>query len=98
MPGTDWAAQAADTIDRVVLAVRDNTTGRLQLAARALVYGLLAGIVGIAVAVLSAVTLVRVVDILIPGEVWSAHLAVGGIFILVGLLAWRKRNVKTVKR
>jgi hypothetical protein len=97
VPGTDWAARAADTIDRVVLGIRDNTTGRIQLVARAVVYGLLAAIVGVAAVVLLAILLVRVADIVIPGQVWSAHLTVGGIFILAGLLMWRQRTVKTVK-
>jgi hypothetical protein len=47
--------------------------------------------------VLFAIGLVRLLDVFIPGEVWSAHATVGGIFTVAGLLAWRKRSVKTVK-
>ena len=97
MPGADWASQAADTIDRVVLGVRDKTTGPVERVARVLVYGLLAAIVGIAALVLLAVLVVRALDVAIPGEVWSAHLTAGGIFTLLGLFAWRKRSVKSVK-
>ncbi len=97
MAGTDWATQAADTIDRVVLGVRGKTTEPLERVARVLVFGLLAATVGTAAAVLLAVLLVRVLDIAIPGEVWSAHLVTGGIFAALGLFLWRKRSVKTVK-
>jgi predicted metal-binding membrane protein len=93
----DWAGQTADTIERVVGSVRDKTTGPLERFARLLVYGLVAAVLGVAILVLAAVALVRGLDLLIPGEVWSAHLVTGGIFTLAGLFLWRKRTVKTVK-
>lgn len=96
-PGGDWAAQTADTIERVVGSVRAKTTEPLEKVARILVYGLLALIVGLAAAVLAAVGLVRALDAVIPGDVWSAHVLTGGIFSAAGLFLWRKRTVKTVK-
>lgn len=95
--GSDWAAQTADSIERVVGSVRGKTSEPLERIARILVYGLLAAVVGIAALALLAVLLVRGLDILIPGEVWSAHLLAGGIFTLLGLFLWRKRTVKTVR-
>jgi hypothetical protein len=94
--GPDWAAQTADTIERVITGIRDKTTGPVEKVARVVVYGLVAGILGIAALVLLAVTLVRVLDIVIPGEVWSAHLLTGGIFTVAGMFLWRKRTAKTV--
>ena len=83
--GDDWTVQAADTIERLVGTVRDKTSTPLVTVARALVFGLLAAVMGIAVAVLGAVTLVRVVDVATgEGNVWIAHLIVGGIFTLGG--------------
>jgi hypothetical protein len=95
--GGDWAAQTADTIERVVGSVRSKTADPIERIARVLVYGLVVAIVGIAALVLLAVLLVRALDVAIPGEVWPAHLVVGGIFTLAGLFLWRKRTVKTVK-
>jgi hypothetical protein len=94
--GPDWAAQTADAIERVITGIRDKTTGPVEKVARVVVYGLVAGILGIAALVLLAVTLVRVLDIVIPGEVWSAHLLTGGIFTVAGMFLWRKRTAKTV--
>lgn len=91
--GDDWAAQTADTIERVVGSVRGKTTEPLERAARILVYGVIATILGVAALVLVAILLVRVLDIAIPGNVWSAHLVAGGIFTLAGMLLWRKRSV-----
>lgn len=95
--GGDWAAQTADSIERVVGSVRSKTADPIEKLARFLVYGLVAGILGVTALVLLAVLLVRVLDVVIPGEVWPAHLIVGGIFSLLGLFLWRKRTLKTVK-
>ncbi len=96
-PSPDWAAQTADGIERLVGSVRAKTADPLEKVARGLVYGLVAGIVGVAAMVLAAVALVRVLDLAVPGDVWSAHALAGGIFVLGGLLLWRKRTVRTVK-
>lgn len=95
--GDDWAKDTADAIERVVQSVRGKTIGPLEKAARALVYGLLALIVGIAAAVLGSVALVRILDVAIPGSVWSAHAITGGIFCLAGVFLWAKRSAKTAK-
>lgn len=95
--GGDWAAQTADTIERVVGSVRGKTSEPLERLARIVVYGVVAAFLGLAALVLLAVAVVRALDIAIPGEVWSAHVAAGGIFTLLGLFLWRKRSVKTVK-
>jgi hypothetical protein len=95
--GDDWAAETTDAIDRFVGAVRGKTTGPLERAARILVYGVLAAIVGTVALVLVLITVVRVVDVVLPGEVWSAYLLLGGIFTGAGLFMWRKRDVRPVR-
>lgn len=95
--GGDWAAQTADTIERLVGGVRGKTSEPLERVARIVVYGVVVAFLGTAALVLLAVAVVRALDIAIPGEVWSAHVVAGGIFTLLGLFLWRKRRVKTVK-
>ena len=61
MPGNpftdpNWAADIADTIERVVATVRDRTTKPLVTASRAIVFGLLAAMLGVV-----AVTLLLIV-------------------------------------
>ncbi|MGH9184051.1 MAG: hypothetical protein ACRDZ9_09670 [Acidimicrobiales bacterium] len=94
-PASDWAAETADTVERTMSSIRARTVDPLERIARALVFGLLAGMVGTAAAVLAAIAAVRALDILIPGPVWSAHLVVGGIFVLTGLFVWRKSHATT---
>lgn len=94
----DWPAQAADTIERVVGSVRDKTTGPAITAARALVYGMFALLVGVMVAVLLAVGLVRFIDAYLPDSVfgdqhvWAAHGIVGLLFTLIGMFMWSRRT------
>lgn len=96
--GGDWPAQAADTIVSVVGQVRDATTGKAITAARGVVYGLLAGLLGAACAVLLAIASVRLLDSYLPSSVvgdshvWAAHLLNGLLFTGVGLVLWRKRR------
>jgi hypothetical protein len=83
----DWPAQAADTIVRVVGQVRDKTAGPAITAARGVVYGLLAGLLGATCAVLLAIMLVRLLDNYLVGEnnTWLAHLIVGALFSVAGV-------------
>jgi hypothetical protein len=88
----DWAARTADSIERVVLTVRDRTTRPILLAGRAVVFGLLAGLVGIAAIVLLSILVHRLLTDL-TGKVWLADLILGLVFSTVGivLLVMRKR-------
>ena len=103
MPGNpltdpNWAADLADTVERVVGTVRDKTTKPLVTVTRALVYGLFAAILGIVALVLVIVMLTRLlqevldwVEIRRSAAVYISYLAVGGIFSLAGLFFLRKR-------
>ena len=89
----DWTVQAADRIEGLVSSVRDKTTVPLTTVARGVVYGLVAAFAGGVALVLLAITLVRVIDVYTgEGNVWIAHLAIGMLFTLVGVWAWRKRR------
>ncbi len=87
---TDWAVQAADTIERVVGTVRDRTAVPLDRAARAVVYGLLAGLLGAAATVLVVIGIVRLAEQAVP--VWLVYAILAGIFVLLGVFVWSKRD------
>jgi hypothetical protein len=93
----DWAAQAADTIDRVVTGLGDKTAKPLTTVAAGIVYGLVIAVVGVALLILVAVAAVRALDSYLPihphaRAVWIGDGIVGGIFTLAGLLVWRTRR------
>lgn len=103
MPGNpltdpNWASDVADTVERVVGTVRDRTTSNLVIAARGLVFGLLGGLIGIAVLALAVIALTRALQSLFelgttwPRAVYLSYFVVGGICCLAGLLMMRKRR------
>ena len=102
MPGNpftdpNWAADIADTIERVVGTVRDRTTKPLVTASRGVVFGLLAAILGIVALTLLILTATRATQALL--DIWLRHevsvylsyLIVGGIICLGGAFVLSKR-------
>ena len=92
MADGDWVVTLTDNIDRIVGTVRDRTTRPAITAVRAIVLGTVAAFMGIAAIVLLSVGLVRLVNNLVPGPVWIAHLIVGSVFALAGLILLRLRR------
>lgn len=88
----DWPVQAADTVVDVIGKVRDKTTRPALVAARALVYGLVAAVVAGIALVLFLVVLIRVLDNYVPGPVWWIYLGLAVVFTLAGIVLIRKAN------
>lgn len=105
MPGNpltdpNWAADTADTIERVVGNVRAKAVTPVVYAARAVVFGLLAGFLGLMALVLVLIAATRglqeLLDIFVsqPRAVYISYLLIGGLLSLVGLILLRMRTPK----
>ena len=104
--GNDWTVTAADRIESAVGVVRDNATTRLVIAARGVVFGLIAAVLGVAALLLLVVGALRLADVYLanwhvlglnthPGRsVWLADVVLGGIFLLPGLFLLRKATAR----
>lgn len=103
MPGNplsdpNWASTAADTIERVVTSVREKSTDKIVVLARALVFGIVAVIGGLVALVLVLVIATRglqaLLDLVVehPTSVWVSYLALGGILCLGGAFSMSKRR------
>lgn len=88
---SDWTAEVADRIDDLVEVARDRAVEPIRTAARGVVYGLLAAFFLLTALALTGIALFRLVNVYLPGDVWAAHLVVGGIFVLAGVFSWSKR-------
>mgnify|MGYP006155264787 CR=1 FL=1 len=94
----DWADETTDTVVRLVGTVRDKTTTPIVYAARGLVFGLIALFLGVFALVLLVVGLARGLQAALDWQfeharsVYISYLLVGGIFSLIGLLLFKKRN------
>lgn len=103
MPGNpltdpNWADETTDTVVRLVGTVRDKATKPVVIAARGLVFGLIAVFLGLFAVFLFLIGLTRGIQTglgeLVDRDraVWISYLAVGGIFSIAGLLMFKKRN------
>ncbi len=96
----DWVDQATDLIVGAVDKARATAVVPITTIARAVVYGLLAAIVGATGLVIFSILFVRLLDIYLdnipglPEGVWFAHLVAGTLFVGGGLLLWSKRSPK----
>jgi len=96
----DWPAQATDSIVRVVGTVQEKVTGPVTTAARAIVFGTFAAILGAVAFVLLIILAIRIVNNYLPdavfGEdhVWAAYFIVGGLLCILALWLWLKREPK----
>jgi hypothetical protein len=103
MPGNpltdpEWATDLADTVERVVGEVRERATTPVVHVTRAIVYGLLAGLLGIVAFTLLLIGLTRglqsLLDLALDHDqsVYLSYMIVGGILSLAGVLfLWRRR-------
>ena len=88
----DWGAEATDRFVDLIDNVKAKTTGPLLKVLRALVYGIVAGVMAIMVLFLVVIGLIRFVNAYLPGDVWAAYLLLGSIFLVAGLFTWTKRT------
>jgi hypothetical protein len=96
--GDDWPAQVADTIVRVVDQVRVKTTDNVVLLVRGIVYGLVVGVLGLAIVVMTTVALLRLADAYLPigdgvgSATWAAHGLLGLLLSVLGFGTWMSRT------
>ena len=98
----DWAVQYADTVERVIGTVRENTTTRAITVARGVVYGLFAAIVGFALVILLIIFAGRFLNVFVfrdwmvgDDHMWVVYLFVGLVCIVFGAVAWTQRRPST---
>jgi hypothetical protein len=103
MPGNpltdpNWAAELADTVERVVGTVRDKATKPAVHVTRGIVFGFLAAFLGLTALTLLLVGATRALQVLLdtflPWDraVYVSYLLMGGILCLAGALFFRKRH------
>jgi hypothetical protein len=95
--GADWTKDLLDRLDHYIDVVRANTTDRLVKVARLVVFGLITAILGTMAAIVALIAAIRVLDIVLPREVWLPYMLLGAIFLGLGLFAWSKKTAPATK-
>ena len=96
--GTDWTSDLLDRLDHYIEVIRSNTTDRLVKVARLLVYGLIAAVLGLMAGVVALIAMIRILDVVLPREVWLPYVVLGAIFLGLGLFLWSKKAAPTGAR
>jgi hypothetical protein len=90
----DLSTRALDTIDSIVAVVNDKAIRPAIVAARAIVFGVIIGVVALVVVVLLSIGFIRLTtDYLFHYRVWVSYLVLGAIFCAAGMFAYSKRGV-----
>jgi len=103
MPGNpltdpNWATDVADLVETKVQRFRELTTDRIVMLTRAVVFGLLAMILGVALLILLLIGTTRALQALLglgvsdPASVYLSYLILGGLLCIIGALLMRKRH------
>jgi hypothetical protein len=106
MPGNpltdpNWAASTTEKIVDVVDAVRLQTTDRIVVAARALVFGIIIVLLGGIAVVIVMIGIIRglieLFDLVVdrPQAVYLTYFLIGTAFAVAGLVLFRKRRPVT---
>lgn len=99
-PLTDpnWAAEVTKTIVSTIDKIRDRTTTPVVMLARAVVFGLLGGILSGAALVLIVIALTRGLINLLEWPldhdtaVWVSYAFLGSLFVLIGSICMTRRQ------
>ena len=99
--GSDWTDKATETVEALVLTVKEKTTVPATTVARAVVYGLVIAALGVVALVVVSIAAVRFLTVYLPvgrvrghHRVWVADVILGLFFTLAGLLCWSRRGTK----
>jgi hypothetical protein len=91
----DWTDQVADLVVDSVDKVRARTTGPVLNVAHAAVYGVVAAIIAIPVVIALLAGLVKLLNWIVPGDVWIAYLIVAAMMWVLGWVLWSRRGPST---
>src|SRR6478735_4026883 len=91
----DWTVEVTDRIESVVGAVRDKTAVPATNAARILIFGFVAGTLGMVALYMLAQGLLRILYVYVPihplaRRVWVVDAIVAAIFLGSGAFLWWK--------
>jgi len=86
---SEWTTQAADTIEKTGVAIRDRTVEPATRAANYVIYGVFAACCVLTALLLLTIVMFRALTYAMP--VWAAWMLLGGIFVVAGLFCWTRR-------
>jgi len=87
----DWHILATEKLVSTVDTVRVKTAGPAVKISRAAVFGLLGALVSIIALIIFLIGTVRLLNNVLPKDVWLVYLILGAVFLAAGAFLWSKR-------
>ncbi len=94
---SDWSAETADTIERLVVSVRDKSVVPAQKAVRGVVFGIIILMLAVVAAVVMFFGAFHLLNRLLPGKAWVVHYLFAAIFFIIGGVLFSRRTPQTPK-
>jgi hypothetical protein len=93
VPGlpANWHVLATDKIVSTVDTVRVKTSGPAIKVSRAIVFGLMGGLVSVIALIVFLIGLIRLLNNVLPKDVWLVYLILGAVFLVAGSFLWSKQ-------
>lgn len=92
-PMSDLPVRGADLVESLVTLLRDKAVRPLTLATRAVVFGVIVFAATVVTVTLLSIAFIRLLTVYaFGGRVWLSDLAVGGVLVAAGLVAWSRRT------
>jgi hypothetical protein len=93
--GAQWQMRVVDTVDDVVTALHERVIRPLLLAARAIVFGIIAAAMALVVSILLSIAAVRLLDVYaFRGRAWASDVVIGGLLAVAGAVLWTRRRAR----
>jgi len=93
VPGlpADWHVLATEKVVSTVDTVRVKTSGPAIKISRLVVYGIMAAFIGLMALIMLLIGIVRLLDNVLPKDVWLVYLILCAVFMIAGAFLWSKR-------
>ena len=93
VPGlpADWHVLATNKIVSTVDNVRVKTSGPAIKVSRALVFGVMGAFIALIALIVLLIGVVRLLNEVLPKDVWLVYYILGALFMLIGAFLWSKR-------
>ena len=86
----EWSDTAVETIEKVVVGIREKAVVPAERASRMIVFGLFVTLLALVAFTLLLVGLHRLLGIALP--IWAAWMIEGMILAVAGYFVWRQRS------
>jgi hypothetical protein len=88
----NYVPRALDKLEDGVATVRRLTTDRAVAILGYVIFGLSITIAGLAVVLCLLLLTIRLADVYGPGPLWAWYLGFSGVFLVSGVLLWRRSS------